>query len=469
RSISHGAASWNAAYGFTGGGESKADGPVRQLNVASMSFDVFVSDLVHALCHGGALVIAPPEAIADPARLLTLMRIARVTHLDTVPALATALADEAARHGEGLPPLRVLAAGADLWRTDDCRRLLDEAAEGTTVLNTYGVTEATVESSLYPAVRGALPDTAGVPIGRPNPGILMYLLDSALRPVPVGVTGDLYLGGPSVARGYLNRPDLTAQRFVADPFGTDPAERLYRTGDRARYLPDGEIEFAGRADEQMKIRGFRIEPGEIESALRQHPSVARAVVAARQDDGGAPRLVGYAIVRDGHTFAPGELRAHLKGLLPGYMVPSVFMELASLPLNANGKVDRKALPAPDPAAQAGTAYTAPRTPGEEVLAGIWQEVLGVERVGVEDDFFDLGGNSIQILQINSRIRTAFGVGFSVRAFYDSPTVTGLAVAVEERILQELEDSIRQELYEQHESTEPQEQQVQQEPQEQQEN
>ncbi|MFC9653992.1 amino acid adenylation domain-containing protein, partial [Streptomyces sp. NPDC056937] len=468
RSISHGAASWNAAYGFTGGGESKADGPVRQLNVASMSFDVFVSDLVHALCHGGALVIAPPEAIADPARLLTLMRIARVTHLDTVPALATALADEAARHGEGLPPLRVLAAGADLWRTDDCRRLLDEAAEGTTVLNTYGVTEATVESSLYPAVRGALPDTAGVPIGRPNPGILMYLLDSALRPVPVGVTGDLYLGGPSVARGYLNRPDLTAQRFVADPFGTDPAERLYRTGDRARYLPDGEIEFAGRADEQMKIRGFRIEPGEIESALRQHPSVARAVVAARQDDGGAPRLVGYAVVRDGHTFAPGELRAHLKGLLPGYMVPSVFMELASLPLNANGKVDRKALPAPDPAAQAGTAYTAPRTPGEEVLAGIWQEVLGVERVGVEDDFFDLGGNSIQILQINSRIRTAFGVGFSVRAFYDSPTVTGLAVAVEERILQELEDSIRQELYEQHESTEPQEQQEQQEQQVQQE-
>ncbi|MFE2085320.1 non-ribosomal peptide synthase/polyketide synthase [Streptomyces scopuliridis] len=481
RSISHGAASWNAAYGFTGRGEIEgpgdgvpgagrpgaggppsdgpasggpasdrpaSDGPVRQLNVASMSFDVFVSDLVHALCHGGALVIAPPEAIADPAQLLTLMRTARVTHLDTVPALASALADEAARNGEGLPPLRVLAAGADLWRTDDCRRLLEEAAEGTTVLNTYGVTEATVESSLYPAVRGALPDTAGVPIGRPNPGIRMYLLDSALRPVPVGVTGDLYLGGPSVARGYLNRPELTAQRFVADPFGTDPAERLYRTGDRARYLPGGDIEFAGRADEQMKIRGFRIEPGEIESALRQHPSVARAVVAARQDGGGAARLVGYTVVRDGHAFAPGELRAHLKGLLPGYMVPSVFMELASLPLNANGKVDRRALPAPDPAAQADTAYIAPRTPGEEVLAGIWQEVLGVERIGAEDDFFELGGNSIQILQINSRIRTAFGVGFSVRAFYDSPTVTGLAVAVEERILQELEDSIQAEQPEQ---------------------
>ncbi|WP_326613088.1 non-ribosomal peptide synthase/polyketide synthase [Streptomyces scopuliridis] len=473
RSISHGAASWNAAYGFTGRGEIEgpgvgvpgasepeaggaasdkpvSDGPVRQLNVASMSFDVFVSDLVHSLCHGGALVIAPPEAIADPAQLLTLIRTARVTHLDTVPALATALADEAARYGKGLPLLRVLAAGADLWRTDDCRRLLEQAAEGTTVLNTYGVTEATVESSLYPAVRGTLPDTAGVPIGRPNPGIRMYLLDSALRPVPVGVTGDLYLGGPSVARGYLNRPELTALRFVADPFGTDPAERLYRTGDRARYLPGGDIEFAGRADEQLKIRGFRIEPGEIESALRQHPSVARAVVAARQDGGGAARLVGYTVVRDGHTFAPGELRAHLKRLLPGYMVPSVFMELASLPLNANGKVDRRALPAPDAAAQADTAYIAPRTPGEEVLADIWQEVLGVERIGAEDDFFELGGNSIQILQINSRIRAAFGVGFSVRAFYDSPTVAGLAVAVEERILQELEDSMQRDQPEQEE-------------------
>ncbi|MFC9431620.1 amino acid adenylation domain-containing protein, partial [Streptomyces sp. NPDC056987] len=453
RSVSHGAASWDAAYGFTGdtailtpngpGRRGDTDGPVRQLNVASMSFDVFVSDLVHALCHGGALVIAPSEAVADPARLLDLIRSARVTHLDTVPALATALVDEAARRGEPLPPLRVLAAGADLWRTDDCRRLLERADAATTVLNTYGVTEATVESSLYPAVRGALPDTAGVPIGRPNPGIRMYLLDAALRPVPVGVTGDLYVGGPSVARGYLNRPALTAERFVADPFGGDPANRLYRTGDRARYLPDGSIEFAGRADEQLKVRGFRIEPGEIEAALRRHPSVARAVVAARRDDAGATRLVGYAVVRDGHTFEPGPLRTHLKGLLPGYMVPSALVELAELPLNANGKVDRRALPAPGPAAQSGTAYVAPRDTGEEVMAGIWQEVLGTERVGAEDDFFDLGGNSIQILQVISRIRTAFGVAFSVRAFYDAPTVAGLATAVEERILQELEESIRQ--------------------------
>ncbi|MFE7430523.1 amino acid adenylation domain-containing protein, partial [Streptomyces sp. NPDC057545] len=438
RSVSHGAASWNAAYGFTDGR------PVRQLNVASMSFDVFVSDLVHALCHGGALVLAPADAVTDPGRLLDLVRSAGVTHLDTVPALATALADEAARRGEELPPLRVLAVGADLWRTDDCRRLLDRADTATTtVLNTYGVTEATVESCLYPVHADTLPDTPSVPIGRPNPGIRMYVLDETLRPAPVGVTGELYLGGPSVGRGYLGRPTLTAERFVADPYGGRPGDRLYRTGDRARHLPGGDIEFAGRADEQTKIRGFRIEPGEIEAALRKHPAVSRAVVVARQDHGAAPQLVAYTVLHDGHAFVPAELRAHLKALVPAYMVPAAFVALDALPLNANGKVDRRALPAPDPdAVQTGTEYVAPRTPGEETVAAIWQEVLGLERIGAEDDFFALGGNSILTLQVTARIRTRFGVSLTVRAVHDAPTVAALADAVEERILQELEESMR---------------------------
>jgi amino acid adenylation domain-containing protein/non-ribosomal peptide synthase protein (TIGR01720 family) len=437
RSVGHGAASWDAAYGFTDGR------PVRQLNVASMSFDVFVSDLVHALCHGGTLVIAPADTVTDPARLLGLIRTAEVTHLDTVPALATALADEAARRAETLPPLRVLAVGADLWRTDDCRRLLERTDPATTVLNTYGVTEATVESCLYPVHPDAPPTTASVPIGRPNPGIRMYVLDETMRPAPVGVTGELYLGGPSVGRGYLNQPALTAHRFVADPYGDLPGDRLYRTGDRARHLPGGDIEFAGRADDQVKIRGFRIEPGEIEAALRTHPSVARAVVMARQDHGAAPQIVAYTVVTEGRAFAPAELRTHLRALLPAHMVPAAFVELDALPLNANGKVDRRALPAPDPAAaQTGTDYIAPRTPGEEIIAGIWREVLRRDRVGVEDDFFALGGNSILILQITSRIRTAFGVSLSVRAVHDAPTIAALADAVEERILQELEESLR---------------------------
>ncbi|MFE7466679.1 amino acid adenylation domain-containing protein, partial [Streptomyces sp. NPDC057499] len=438
RSVSHGAASWNAAYGFTDGR------PVRQLNVASMSFDVFVSDLVHALCHGGALVVAPSDTVTDPVRLLDLVRSADVTHLDTVPALATALADEAARRGEPLPPLRVLAVGADLWRTDDCRRLLDRTdTTRTTVLNTYGVTEATVESCLYPVRADTLPDGASVPIGRPNPGIRMYVLDEALRPAPVGVTGELYLGGPSVGRGYLDRPALTSERFVADPYGDRPGDRLYRTGDRARHLPGGDIEFAGRADEQTKIRGFRIEPGEIEAALRKHPAVARAVVVARPDHGGAPQLVGYTVAHDGGTCDPDALRAHLRTLVPPYMVPAAFVALDTLPLNANGKVDRRALPAPDPAAvRTGTEYVAPRTPGEELVAAIWQEVLGLERVGAEDDFFDLGGDSILTLQVTARIRNRFGVSLTVRAVHDAPTVAALADAVEERILQELEESMQ---------------------------
>ncbi|MEW1896263.1 non-ribosomal peptide synthase/polyketide synthase [Streptomyces albidoflavus] len=439
-SVVHGAASWDAGYGLTA---EPGQEPLRQLNVASFSFDVFVSDLVHALCHGGTLVIAPADTVADPARLLDLLAEARITHLDTVPALLTAVAEEAERRGTHLPELRVLAGGADLWRSDDCRRLLARTAPSTTVVNGYGVTEATVESCVQPVRPDTLPDTPGVPIGHPHPGVRMYLLDAALRPVPVGVTGDLYIGGPGVGRGYRNRPGLTALRFVADPFGTEPGARLYLTGDRARYLPDGGVEFGGRADQQVKVRGFRVEPGEIETALSSHPAVAAAVVAPGRDARGDTRLVGYAVPRPGHTFDPAALRAHLKSLVPAYMVPAVLVELDALPLNSNGKVDRRALPEPDPAERGGTAYVAPRTPGEEALAGIWQEVLGREGVGAEDDFFDLGGSSVQLLQVTSRVRAAFGVALTVRDFYDAPTVAGLTAAVEEQVLRELEAAMRQ--------------------------
>ncbi|MEV4908369.1 amino acid adenylation domain-containing protein, partial [Streptomyces albidoflavus] len=439
-SVVHGAASWDAGYGLTA---EPGQEPLRQLNVASFSFDVFVSDLVHALCHGGTLVIAPADTVADPARLLDLLAEARITHLDTVPALLTAVAEEAERRGTRLPELRVLAGGADLWRSDDCRRLLARTAPSTTVVNGYGVTEATVESCVQPVRPDTLPDTPGVPIGHPHPGVRMYLLDAALRPVPVGVTGDLYIGGPGVGRGYRNRPGLTALRFVADPFGTEPGARLYLTGDRARYLPDGGVEFGGRADQQVKVRGFRVEPGEIETALSSHPAVAAAVVAPGRDARGDTRLVGYAVPRPGHPFDPAALRAHLKSLVPAYMVPAVLVELDALPLSSNGKVDRRALPEPDPAERGGTAYVAPRTPGEEALAGIWQEVLGREGVGAEDDFFDLGGSSVQLLQVTSRVRAAFGVALTVRDFYDAPTVAGLTAAVEEQVLRELEAAMRQ--------------------------
>jgi amino acid adenylation domain-containing protein/non-ribosomal peptide synthase protein (TIGR01720 family) len=421
RSVVFAAASWGQVYRL-------ADAPpARQLNVASMSFDVFVSDLAHALCHGGTLVIAPADATTDPGLLLDLMRGARVTHMETVPSLAGAVVEEAERRGTGLPPLRVLAVGSDNWRTRDCRRLLAQAAEGTTVLNSYGVTEATVESCAYPVRADLLPDGAGVPVGQAIPGARTYVLDEARRPVPVGVVGELYLGGPGVARGYLNRPELTGERFVPDPFATEPGARLYRTGDLVRRRADGDIEFAGRADDQVKIRGFRIELAEVEAAMRRHPAVADAVVAARQDGGAPARLVGYAVPVPGRPLAAGELRAHLGDLLPGHMVPAAFVEVPALPLNANGKVDRRALPAPDTEAAHATGHVPPRDRTEEALAEVWADVLRVERVGVEDNFFDLGGDSILSIQVVTRARQK-GITLSSKDIFAHQTVAELAFA-----------------------------------------
>ncbi|MFI2612139.1 amino acid adenylation domain-containing protein [Kitasatospora sp. NPDC018619] len=421
RSVAFAAESWKRVY------RTGEEPPARQLNVASMSFDVFVSDLAHVLCHGGALVIAPAEATTEPGQLLDLMHSARVTHLETVPSLANALVEEAERRGTGLPPLRFLAVGSDNWRTQDCRRLLAQTAEGTVVLNSYGVTEATVESCAYVVHADRLPDGPGVPVGRAIPGVRTYVLDEAGRPVPAGVVGELYLGGPGVARGYLNRPELTEERFLPDPFSTEPGARLYRTGDMVRRRADGDIEFAGRADDQVKIRGFRIELAEVEAALRRHPAVADAVVAARTDDGTPARLVGYVVTAAGHPFPAAELRAHLEGVLPRYMVPAVLVELAALPLNSNGKVDRRALPAPAPEAARGSGHVAPRNPVEEALAEVWAQVLRVDRVGVEDNFFDLGGDSILSIQVVTRARQK-GITLSSKDLFAHQTVAELAFA-----------------------------------------
>ena len=301
-------------------------------------------------------------------------------------------------------------------------------ARATSVSNLYGPTETTIWSTVYPVSHEEGP----VPIGRPIANTRIYLLDAARQPVPVGVAGEIYIGGAGVARGYLNRPALTAEKFVADPFCGEPGARLYRTGDVGRYRPDGNIEYVGRVDEQIKLRGYRIEPGEIEAALARHPDVAACAVAARQEESGDQSLVGYVVARDGADPSVTALREFLKKSLPDYMVPSAFVRLPAIPLTPNGKIDRRALPAPDPqAAMRAAGSPAPRNPVEEVLAGIWCHVLGLERVGVHDNFFELGGHSLLATSILARLHAAFPVRLPLRTLFEKPTIAELSAAIEE--------------------------------------
>jgi acyl carrier protein len=281
-----------------------------------------------------------------------------------------------------------------------------------------------------------------IPIGRPIANAQIYILDRQLQPVPIGVAGELHIGGDGVARGYLNQPELTAEKFIYHSFNGEPARRVYRTGDLARYLPDGNIEFLGRIDNQVKLRGYRIELGEIEAVLGQHPLVQSSVVVVREDTPGDKRLVGYVVGRE-KSFDGAEIRKYLKQKLPEYMVPSAFVRLDELPLTPNGKVDRKALPAPDQdRPELGNIYQAPRTPVEEALASIWCELLKVDKVGIQDNFFELGGHSLLATQIMSRVRSGLSIELPLRTLFESPTVEQLAEAIME---QRAEESGEQEL------------------------
>jgi acyl carrier protein len=285
-----------------------------------------------------------------------------------------------------------------------------------------------------------------VPLGRPLPNTQIYLLDPHLQPVPVGVAGEIYIGGAGVARGYLNQPELTAERFITNPFSNNPEARLYKTGDLACYQPDGTIEFLGRIDNQVKIRGYRIELGEIEAVLSKHPAVRSTVVLAREDEPGNKRLVAYVVPYQEQASKTAELRHLLQQQLPEYMVPSAFVLLKTLPLTANGKVDRQALPAPDrERPELEETFVAPRTPAEEVLAGIWAEVLGLERIGIDDNFFELGGHSLLATQVMSRLRTALQVEIPLRQFFDSPTVAGLAAIVTQKLAEQTDSELLAEM------------------------
>ncbi|HYG65539.1 MAG TPA: amino acid adenylation domain-containing protein, partial [Thermoanaerobaculia bacterium] len=394
--------------------------------VTTISFDIAGLELYLPLSVGARILLASRDEAMDGGSLSTLLEGATV--LQATPATWRMLLTSG---WQGSPGLKALCGGealpADLAR--------DISSRVGSLWNVYGPTETTIWS----ATRSVQVDeafAAAVPVGRPIANTSIHLLDRRFAPVPAGVVGELYIGGDGLARGYLRRPGLTAERFVPDPFAWESGARLYRTGDLARRLPNGEVEFIGRADHQVKVRGFRIELGEIEAAFSDHPAIAQAVVAVLPDATGSNQLVAYLVQAEGKVASVGNLRAALRESLPEYMIPSHFVTLQALPLTPNGKVDRKALPVPGgERPELERELVAPRTPIEEGVAAIWSEVLGRPRIGVFDNFFELGGHSLMATQVVSRIRETYRVDVTLPVLFKSPTVAGLAEAVVQKELE----------------------------------
>ncbi|MEV5937092.1 amino acid adenylation domain-containing protein, partial [Streptomyces sp. NPDC052079] len=399
-----------------------ADGGVTA-QFTAVGFDVSVQESLSALLSGNALATCPDEVRHNPDRLAEWLQRHRVRELYAPNLVVDALAEAVRRQGLALPDLAHVAQAGEALTLGGAVRALYERQPGRRLHNHYGPTETHVVTAwTLPDATGDWPESA--PIGRPVSNARVYVLDAGLRPVPAGVAGELYIAGAGLARGYLNRPGPTAERFVACPFGA-PGERMYRTGDRVRWNRDGLLEYLGRTDDQVKLRGFRIEPGEVEAVLSAHASVARCAVLVREDRPGDKRLVAYVVPAGALDTA--DLRGHVATLLPDYMVPSAFVELDALPLTANGKLDRRALPAPRYA----STGRGPRSPREEILCGLFAEVLGVERVGIDDGFFDLGGHSLLATRLVNRVRSTLGVELAVRRLFETPTVAGLAAALDQ--------------------------------------
>ncbi|HEV2863961.1 MAG TPA: amino acid adenylation domain-containing protein [Pyrinomonadaceae bacterium] len=397
----------------------------------SYAFDFSVWEIWGALLYGGRLVVVPEMVSRSPEAFYELVCAEGVSVLNQTPSAfrqfihAERSAPEHLRHS-----LRTVIFGGEALELRSLNSWYERHADDRPrLVNMYGITETTVHVTYQPLTAGLAAGAAGSLVGRPIPDLQVYVLDRQLRPAPVGVPGEMYVGGAGLSRGYLRRPGLCAQKFVPHPFSAEPGARLYKTGDLARHLADGSLEFLGRGDEQVKVRGFRIELGEIEGALTEHPAVRECVVTARDGDGGGKRLAAYVVLKPGAEATTFELREHLARRLPAYMVPAAFVFLDELPLTRNKKVDRRALPAPGTARpDLAEAYAAPSNEAEEVLAAIWSRVLGVERVGVHDNFFALGGDSIRSVQVIAQAKER-GLNLSLPQLFRRQTVGELALAL----------------------------------------
>ncbi|HEV7517005.1 MAG TPA: AMP-binding protein, partial [Thermoanaerobaculia bacterium] len=400
----------------------------RFLVVSSPGFDLTQKNFFAPLLCGGLLVLADP-GLYDPREIVATIERHRITRLNCTPSAFYPLLEEAGV--AGLSSLRSVFLGGEPIARERLAPWRRSGGLHAEVVNTYGPTECTDVVAFHRLPASADAGITPVPVGRPLPGFHLLVLDPHLSPAPIGGPGQLAVGGVGVGAGYLGRADLTAEKFVPDPFADAPGARLYWTGDLARALSGGEIEFLGRADHQVKLRGLRIELGEIETVLGRHPGVREAVVLAREDRPGDQRLVGYVTPAAEPGPTPEELQSFLAERLPGYMVPAQWVLLAELPLTANGKLDRKSLPAPEETGRKARGYVAPRSWVEGRLVGIWEEVLRQERVGVEDDFFALGGHSLLATQVVSRVRRTLSVELPLRALFEAPRVAALALRVEQ--------------------------------------
>jgi amino acid adenylation domain-containing protein len=399
---------------LTSAGRTTGFGPADNfLAVTTLSFDIAGLELLMPLIFGAQVTIAPRPVTSDGTLLAKLVETSGATFMQATPATWRLLLESGWR---GKRDLTILCGGEPL-KSDLAEEL---QAHSRAVWNFYGPTETTIWSTAWKVASGE-----PVRIGRPLANTQVYLLDQNLQPLPVGGVGELLIGGDGVALGYLNQPDLTAEKFIANPFSAEPGRRLYRTGDLARWLPGGELECLGRVDFQVKVHGFRIEPGEIENALRQHHAIADALVATHEDPQGERRLIGYAVTRNGPPSSSG-LRDFLKTKLPAYMVPAHFVFLKQWPLTPNGKVDRRRLPAPDAAAPLSRTFAVPRSHEERALADIWKEVLMLSQVGIADNFFDLGGDSLSATRAFARVNRFFGTSMSLRDMLEHPTIAELA-------------------------------------------
>jgi amino acid adenylation domain-containing protein len=433
------------------------------LQMANFAFDVFTGDLVRALCSGGKLVLCPRDLLLEADKLYQLIQQQQIDCAEFVPAVLRNLMQYLQETQQKLN-MSLVICGSDTWYGREYNHFRKFLGKQTRLINSFGVTEATIDSCYFESTTDIAPEQL-VPIGKPFANTQLYILDEQKRSLPIGVTGELYIGGLGVARGYLNRPELTEKKFIPNPCVKQLSlnhksllpsascllPSLYKTGDKARYLANGNVEFLGRIDNQVKLRGFRIELGEIEGILSQHPLIKENVVILREDNPGDKKLVAYLVSLANKSLPLTELRNFLREKLPEYSLPSAFVFLEQLPVSPNGKIDRKSLTIPTENCNLTNKYTPPNNAIEEILAGIWAKILHLQRVGIHDNFFDLGGHSLLATQVISRIREAFAIELPIRCLFESPSVAKLAQTLIEkeatpgitqkraRILQKLEN------------------------------